>query len=223
MGQKINPISNRLAITSDWQSKWFAPGATFKKYLIDDFKIRDFIKKKLNNAGVRRVEIVRSRDRLTINIITSKPGLVIGRGGQGIANLKEEIQTNFYPTKMPVVRLEIMEDRHPELSAELVAQNIGSQIERRFPYRRAAKQALEKTMSEKEAKGIKILVSGRLNGAEIARDEKFQAGSIPLSRYKFDIDYAIYHAQTTYGVIGVKVWINRGEFTEREETAQETK
>lgn len=216
MGQKTNPISNRLGINSDWQSKWFAPSSSYKKYLIDDFKIRDYIKEKLNNAGLRRVEIIRSRDRLTIMIITSKPGLVIGRGGQGINQLKDDIQKKFYPAKMPIVRLEILEDRHPEISAVLVAQNIGNQIERRIPYRRACKQALEKTMAEKQARGIKIIISGRLNGAEIAREEKFQTGSIPLSRFKFDIDYAVYHAKTTYGVIGVKVWVNRGEFTERE-------
>lgn len=217
MGHKINPISNRISVNPDWSSKWFAGHANFKKYLVDDFKMRDFIKKKLNNAGVRRVEIVRSRDRLTVHIITSKPGLVIGRGGQGISALKDELQKKFYPANLPIVRLEIVEDRHPELSAELVAQNIGNQIERRIPYRRACKQALEKTMAEKHAKGIKIIVSGRLNGAEIARDEKFQSGSIPLSRFKYDIDYTVYHAQTTYGVIGVKVWVNRGEFGEREE------
>lgn len=217
MGQKINPISNRMSISGDWQSKWFANPSSYRKYLVDDFKIRDFITKKLNNAGVRRVEIVRSRDRLTIHIVTSKPGLVIGRGGQGINTLKEDIQKRFYPANKPVVRLEIIEDRHPELSATLVAQNIGSQIERRMPYRRASKQALEKTMAEKDAKGIKIIVSGRLNGAEIARDEKFQTGTIPLSRYSYDIDYAVYHAQTTYGVIGVKVWINRGEYADKEE------
>lgn len=217
MGQKINPISNRLPITSDWQSKWYASNSMYRKYLVTDFKIRDYLKEKLHNAGVRRVEIVRSRDRLQINIITSKPGLVIGRGGQGINQLREDIQKKFYPAKMPIVRLEIIEDRHPELSAELVAQNIGSQIERRMPYRRASKQALEKTMAEKAAKGIKIIVSGRLNGAEIARDEKFQTGSIPLSRYSYDIDYAVCHAKTTYGIIGVKVWINRGEFVDQEE------
>lgn len=216
MGHKINPLSNRISITSDWQSKWFAGASSYRKYLIDDFKIRDYVKEKLNNAGVRRVEIIRSRDRLMVQIITSKPGLVIGRGGQGINQLRDEIQKRFYPQAMPVVRLEILEDRHPELSATLVAQNIGSQIERRIPYRRACKQALEKTMAEKEAQGIKILVSGRLNGAEIARNEKFQTGSIPLSRYKFDIDFAVYHAQTTYGVVGVKVWVNRGEFVDRE-------
>lgn len=217
MGQKINPISNRMSLSANWESKWFAAPSAYKKYLIDDFKIRDFIKSKLNNAGVRRVEIVRSRDRLTINIITSKPGLVIGRGGQGINTLKDELQKKFYPGGSPAVRLEIMEDRHPELSATLVAQNIGSQIERRMPYRRACKQALEKTMAEKAARGIKIIVSGRLNGAEIARDEKFQTGSIPLSRYSYDIDYSVYHAKTTYGIIGVKVWINRGEFADGEE------
>ncbi|HSX41911.1 MAG TPA: 30S ribosomal protein S3 [Candidatus Saccharimonadales bacterium] len=217
MGQKINPISNRMSITANWQSKWFARNSEFRNYLITDFKIRDFIKKQLNNAGVRDVEIVRSQGKITVKITTSKPGLVIGRGGQGINLLKDQLQKKFYPTGQPVVRLEILEDRHPEISASLVAQNIGNQIERRIPYRRACKQSIEKSMASK-AQGIKIIVSGRLNGAEIARTEKFQDGSIPLSRFKFDIDYSIYHAQTTYGVVGVKVWINRGLFTDREET-----
>jgi small subunit ribosomal protein S3 len=220
MGQKVNPISNRLSLNPDWQSKWFASVGNYRKYLIADFKIRDFIKSRLNNAGVRRVEIIRSRDRLVVQIITSKPGLVIGRGGQGINQLKDEIQARFYPQQLPVVRLEIVEDRYPEISATLVSQNIGNQIERRIPYRRACKQAVEKTMAMKQAQGIKIIVSGRLNGAEIAREEKFQAGSLPLSRYKFDIDFAVYHAKTTYGVVGVKVWINRGEFSEQETTEQ---
>ncbi len=208
MGHKINPISNRLAITSTWQSRWFG-GNKFKDYLVADFKIRDFIRAKLNNAAVKSVTIVRSRDKLSIEIITSKPGLVIGRGGQGISDLKAQVQKEFYQSGIPVVRIDIVEDRHPELSAALVAQNIGNQIERRIPYRRACKQALEKTMV-KNAKGIKIIVSGRLNGAEIARTEKFQAGSIPLSRFNINIDYAVYHAKTTYGITGVKVWINLG-------------
>lgn len=217
MGQKINPVSNRIGLTGDWASKWFAgTKAEFRKYLVDDFKIRDFIIKKLNNAGVAKVDIVRSRDRLEIKLTTSKPGLVIGRGGQGINMLKESIQKTFYPDNMPIVRLDIIEERKPELSANLVAQNIGNQIERRIPYRRASKQAIEKTMAS-GAKGIKIIVSGRLNGAEIARNEKFQDGSIPLSQFNMAIDYNVYHAKTTYGVIGVKVWINRGEMDEIEE------
>lgn len=215
MGQKINPISNRISITGKWQSKWFG-GTNYKKYLVDDFKIRDFVKEKLFNAGVRLVTIIRSRDKISIEIVTSKPGLVIGRGGQGINELKGLLQKRFYPQGTPVVRLDIVEDRNPELSAELVAQSIGNQIERRIPYRRASKQALEKTMS-RGAKGIKIIVSGRLNGAEIARTEKFQDGSIPLARFNIDIDYAVYHAKTTYGIVGVKVWIHRGQVEEEQE------
>lgn len=214
MGQKVNPISNRLSINPDWQSKWFAKG-NYKKYLVDDFKIRDFIKEKLSNAGLRRVEIIRSQDRLSIQVVTSKPGLVIGRGGQGINMLKDDVQKKFYPQGQPVIRLDIVEDRQPDLSATLVGQNIGSQIERRIPYRRACKQAIEKTMAA-GARGVKILISGRLNGAEIARKEKFQDGSIPLSRYEYNIDYDVYHANTTYGVIGVKVWVNRGKFSDEE-------
>ncbi|MCR4277474.1 MAG: 30S ribosomal protein S3 [Candidatus Berkelbacteria bacterium] len=208
MGHKINPHSNRMSITSAWQSRWFG-GNKFKEYLVSDIKIRDYIQKKLNNAGVKSVTIIRSRDKLAIEVITSKPGLVIGRGGQGITDLKAQVQKLFYPAGIPAIRIDIVEDRNPELSAELVAQNIGNQIERRIPYRRACKQALEKTMA-KNAKGIKIIVSGRLNGAEIARTEKFQTGSIPLSRFNINIDHAVYHAKTTYGVTGVKVWVNLG-------------
>lgn len=216
MGQKINPHSNRLPLTFDWQSKWFA-GKNIKKYLVSDLLIRDLIKEKLDNSGVRRVDIARSQDKMTIKIHTSKPGLVIGRGGKGIATLQEDIQKKFYPGGLPVVRVEIMEERTPDSSAELVAQNIGSQISRRIPFRRAVKQAIERAMSYKEVKGIKVIVSGRLNGAEIARSEKFQQGTIPLSRFSYDIDYAVNHAKTTYGVIGVKVWINKGEKVEEEE------
>jgi len=216
MGQKINPLSNRISLNGSWKSKWFATKAEFRKYLVDDIKIRDYVLERLSNAGIGNVEIVRSRDRLEIKLTTSKPGLVIGRGGQGINLLKEELQKKFYPGGLPAIRLDIIEERKPELSATLVGQNIGSQIERRIPYRRACKQAIEKTMAS-GAKGIKILVSGRLNGAEIARDEKFQDGSIPLSRFNMAIDYAVYHAKTTYGVIGVKVWINKGEMEDQVE------
>lgn len=208
MGHKINPLSNRVSISNNWQSRWFG-GNKYRDYLVTDFKIRDFIKKKLHNAGVKAVTIVRSRDKMSIEISTSKPGLVIGRGGQGINDLKALLQKEYYPKGLPVIRLDIVEERNPELSAVLVAANIGSQIERRIPYRRACKQAIEKTMA-KNAKGVKIIISGRLNGAEIARTEKFQDGSIPLSRFNVDIDYYVYHALTTFGVIGVKVWVNRG-------------
>lgn len=216
MGQKVNPISNRIGITTNWRSRWFAKGPRFRQYLIDDLKIRDFIKERLSNAGVGNIDIIRSTDKLSIKVTTSKPGLVIGRGGQGITQLKTEIQNRFYPQGIPVVRVDIIEERNPDLSAAIVAENIGSQIERRIPYRRACKQAIERTMAS-SAKGVKIIVSGRLNGAEIARDEKFQDGSIPLSNFNKDIDYAVYHARTTYGVIGIKVWINRGVRVEEEE------
>src|SRR5690349_14111700 len=144
MGHKINALSNRMSLTNAWQSRWFG-GTKFKEYLITDFKIRDFIKSKLNNAGVKSVTIVRSRDKISIEIVTSKPGLVIGRGGQGINDLKALLQKTFYPKGTPAIRLDIVEERNPELSAVLVAANIGNQIERRIPYRRACKQAVEKT------------------------------------------------------------------------------
>ncbi|MEK7548568.1 MAG: 30S ribosomal protein S3 [Patescibacteria group bacterium] len=215
MGQKTNPINNRLLIVNEWQSKWFG-GRNIAKLLVEDLKIRDFLKSELKNAGVEKVELIRSRDRLDIKIHTSKPGMVIGRGGQGINRLRDLVTSKFYPGGTPGIRVDIIENRLPELSAVLVAQSIGNQIERRIPYRRAAKQAVERTMAAKGL-GIKVIVSGRLNGAEIARTEKFGQGSIPLSRFASRIDYAVYHAQTTYGVVGVKVWINLGDKVETEE------
>lgn len=215
MGQKANPINNRLNLKLSWASKWFA-SKNYRKLLVEDLKIRQFLAKKLNNAGLGHVEIIRSRDRLEIKLTTNKPGLIIGRGGQGINALRDELTRRFYPSGGPAIRVDIIENRKPELSAALVGQNIGSQIERRIAYRRACKQALDRTMSL-GAKGIKVIISGRLNGAEIAREEAFQEGSIPLSRFEVDIDYAIYHARTTYGVVGVKVWINRGEESQPQE------
>lgn len=211
MGQKVNPTSFRLPIVKNWNSRWFA-GRDYAKYLIEDFRLRTAIEKKLGvNAAVEHIDIERNRDTITIRIHTARPGVIIGRSGQGINDLKDYLINSLYKGQPSgKIKLEIIEIKVPELSASLVAQNIGSQLSRRISFRRAVKQAVEKTMA-KGAKGVKVCVSGRLGGAEIARTEKFGAGSVPLGNLRADIDYHIYHARTTFGVIGVKVWIYRGE------------
>lgn len=210
MGQKVNPTSFRLPIEKNWASKWFAK-RDFATFLIEDLKMRDFITKKLGtNASVEKVEILRNRDNITVRVHSARPGVIIGRSGQGINALKDSIEKEIFKNQpKQKIKLEIIEIKNPELSASLVAQSVGSQISRRVGYRRAIKQALEKTMA-KGAKGIKIRAGGRLNGAEIARNEKFNAGTVPLGNLRANIDYSIYHAVTTFGVIGVKVWIYKG-------------
>lgn len=205
MGQKSNPIGNRLILNSAWQSQWI----NVKKYadwVRDDIKIRDLITKKFAlSGGISEINIVRTYKKTAVRIHTSRPGIVIGRAGQGITDIRAMLEKALQ-TKIGV---EVVEERKPDLIAILVAQNIGSQIIRRMPYRRAVKNALGKVMSS-GAKGVRIQVSGRLNGAEIARSEKFSAGTVPLATLKQDIDFIAYDAVTTFGVIGIKVWINLG-------------
>lgn len=215
MGQKADPRANRMAITKNWTSKWFASSKDYKNYLTADLKIRDWTKAKLSKSGVAVIEISRSRDKLTLRIVTNRPGLIIGRSGQGINDLQKELQAQFSPNGFPVIRVEVVEEKQPDTSAALVAQNICQQIERRKPYRPTVKSTIERTMS-RGVKGIKVLVSGRLGGAEIARKEKFMDGSIPLSRFNVNIDYAYQKCQTTYGMLGIKVWINKGDHIEEE-------
>jgi len=207
MGQKVNPTSLRLPLTKKWSSLWFNK-QNYRTYLLEDLKIRDFCLKKLgSNGAVARIEISRNQNQIKIDIYSSRPGVIIGRSGQGITDLKTAIiKVVFKSQNTSVLVINIIEIKVPELSAELVAQNIGNQISHRIAYRKAAKQAMEKTML-KGALGIKIQVSGRLNGAEIARSEKFNRGSVPLGTFKANIDFAICHAKTTYGVVGVKVWL----------------
>ncbi len=210
MGQKVNPLSLRLPKLKNWQSRWFAE-KEYGQYLIEDIKIRQTIAKKLGlNAAIEKVDIERSQETVTVKIYTARPGIIIGRSGQGINDLKNYLESQpKLNTLKRKLKLEIIEVKIPELSANLVAQNIGSQISRRISFRRAIKQAIEKTI-EKGAKGIKVCVSGRLGGAEIARTEKFGVGEIPLGSIRADIDYALYHAHTTYGMIGIKVWLYKG-------------
>ena len=205
MGQKVNPHGIRLGIIKDWDAKWYAD-KEFATNLHEDIKIRKELKKQLAAAGVSRIETERSKNRLKLTIHTAKPGMVIGRGGSGIEEIKNKLKT------LTDKRLEIniMEIKQPDLDAELVAENIAAQLEKRIAFRRAMKQAVGRTM-RLGAKGIKIAVGGRLGGAEIARRESYREGSIPLHTLRADIDYGVAEANTTYGRIGVKVWIFKGE------------
>jgi small subunit ribosomal protein S3 len=211
MGQKIHPKNFRLGVIEDWQSKWFAPGNSYRTYLQQDIKIRRFLLKKLAEARVEMIGIERGGkgDEVSINIHTAKPGMVIGRGGEGIEELKKEVEKSVVGNGTKV-KINIHEIRQSNLSAGVVAQNITSDLTRRMPYRRAVKQALE-NVKKAGAKGVKVRVKGRLNGAEIARTETLSWGSIPLHTLRANIDYALSEAQTTYGVIGVMVWIYKGE------------
>ena len=205
MGQKVNPHGIRLGIVKDWDARWYAD-KDFAQHLHEDIKIRDYLKKSLQTAGVPRVETERSKNRLKLTIHTAKPGMVIGRGGSGIEQIKEGLK-NLTEKR---VDINIAEIKQPDLDATLVAENIAAQLERRIAFRRAMKQAVGRTM-RLGAKGIKIAVSGRLGGAEIARRESYREGSIPLHTLRADIDYGTAEAHTTYGRIGIKVWIFKGE------------
>lgn len=207
MGQKVNPISMRLQVNKNWRSKWFASKRDYAEKLTDDLKMRKLIDKKTNGrAAINRVDIERSPNQVTITIQTGKAGVVIGRGGAGVNELKAEAEKIY---KTPV-RINIEEIKKSELYAKLVAENIASQLERRIAFRRAIKQASAATMRA-GAKGIRIEVAGRLNGAEMSRREKEVQGSVPLHTLRADIDYAHVGAQTPAGIIGVKVWIYKGE------------
>ena len=205
MGQKVNPHGIRLGIVKDWDARWYAD-KDFAQNLHEDIKIRDYLKKSLQTAGVPRVETERSKNRLKLTIHTAKPGMVIGRGGSGIEQIKEGLK-NLTDKR---VDINIAEIKQPDLDATLVAENIAAQLERRIAFRRAMKQAVGRTM-RLGAKGIKIAVSGRLGGAEIARRESYREGSIPLHTLRADIDYGTAEAHTTYGRIGIKGWIFKGE------------
>jgi small subunit ribosomal protein S3 len=209
MAHQVHPTAFRLGIVTDWKSRWFSSGKKYKELLEQDVKLREFLIKKLNKTGVDSVVIERSANAINVIISTARPGLVIGRGGGGIEELKKEIKKVL--GKTTEVRLEIDEIRQPTSRSAVVAAEIASQIERRLPYRRAIKQSLEKTMQNKEVKGAKIMVKGRLNGADIARKEWLKKGSIPLQTLRSDVDFSTATAYTTYGTIGVKVWIYKGE------------
>jgi small subunit ribosomal protein S3 len=205
VGQKVNPHGLRVGIIKSWDSKWYAD-KDYEKFLLEDIKIREFVKNKLFATGIARVEIERAANRTRVTVHTAKPGMVIGRSGSNIEALKKEIR-QFTDSQ---VDINIQEIKQPDLNAVLVAENIAAQLERRIAFRRAMKQSVTRTMRI-GAKGIKVQVGGRLGGAEIARSEGYREGSIPLHTLRADIDYGTAEAHTTYGRIGVKVWIYKGE------------
>ena len=206
MGQKVNPTGLRVGVIKDWESRWYADDKDFGATLVEDYKLRKFLLDRLKAAGVPKVEIERDNKRVRINVFCAKPGIVIGRGGSEIEKLKGEVEKMLGKP----VSIYIVEIKQPDLDATLVAENIAGQLERRVSYRRAVKQAIGRTM-RLGAKGIKVQVSGRLGGAEIARSESYHEGTIPLQTIRADIDYGFVEAATTYGRIGVKVWIYKGE------------
>ena len=213
MGQKISPLSNRLSITKDWKSRWFDSGTKYRDKLIEDILMRDYI---IANHGVNyaidKIIIKRSQKDINIDIHSARPGLIIGRQGKGIEDLKNNIEKFLIKNKLNSrkIKLNVIEVKKPDIKATIIAQNIGQQESRRIPYRRAVKGAIFKAMEE-GARGIKIMISGRLNGAEISRSEKYSQGTIPISTLKNNIDFSIFHAKTTYGVIGIKVWVYDGK------------
>ena len=206
MGQKINPTGLRIGVIKDWESRWYAKKAEFGDTLVEDYELREYLLETLAPAGVPKVEIERTAKRVRINIHVAKPGMVIGRGGAEIEKLKATLEKKIGKE----VSLNIIEIKNPDVNAQLVAESIASQLERRISFRRALKQAIGRAM-KLGAKGIKCQVSGRLGGAEIARSETYKEGTIPLQTIRADIDYGFAEAKTTYGRIGVKVWIYTGE------------
>lgn len=218
MGQKVNPHGLRVGIIKDWDSKWYADKKTFNDYLVEDHNIREYVKKKLFISGVSKIEIERAANKIKVTVFTAKPGMVIGRGGAGVEELRLEIEKL---TKKNVV-INVEEIKVPELDAQLVAENIASQLERRVTFRRAMKQAIQRTMRA-GGKGIKTSVSGRLGGADMARTEGYSEGTIPLQTLRADIDYGFAEANTTYGKLGVKVWLYKGEVlpTKKEKQVEE--
>ena len=206
MGQKVNPHGLRVGIIKDWSSKWYADSKNFADYLVEDQKIRKFLKKKLYLAGISKIEIERTAKFVKINVYTAKPGLIIGKGG----NLAEALKAELEKMINKQVNLNIVEVSNIDLDAKLVAENIAMQLEKRISFRRAMKQCMQKTMKA-GALGIKTAVSGRLGGADMARTEFYKEGTIPLQTLRADIDYGFAEADTTYGKIGVKVWIYKGE------------
>lgn len=207
MGQKANPIGNRLGIIRGWDSMWYGAKKDFANKLVEDHKIRTYLNARINKGGISRVVIERTLGKLIVTIHTSKPGIIIGKGGSEVDRIKEELKKL---TGKDDVQINIMEIRRPELDAQIVAETIARQLESRVSYKRAIKMAISTAM-RMGAEGIKIKVGGRLNGAEIARSEEFKQGRTPLHTYRMDIDYSSYFAQTVYGKIGIKVWICKGE------------
>jgi small subunit ribosomal protein S3 len=218
MGQKVNPLGIRLGITRDWTSKWYAGKKQFPQHVYTDWRVRGFLRSRLAEASVSRVHIERAAKKVNITIQTARPGIVIGKKGEDIEKLRQET-AKLLGMSVGDVRLNIAEIRKPELDAQLVADSIAQQIEKRVMFRRAMKRAVMSTMRS-GALGVKVRVSGRLNGGEIARTEQYREGRIPLHTFRADIDYGLSESHTTYGVIGVKVWIFKGEVFDKAQLEQ---
>ena len=216
MGQKVHPNGMRVGVIKDWNSKWYADSKNYADYLVEDYKIRQYIKKKLYVSGISKVEIERTAKCVRVNVYTAKPGLVIGKGG----NLSEALKNELEKMINKQVNLNIVEVKNIDTDAQLVAENIAGQLERRISFRRAMKQCMQKAMKA-GALGIKTAVSGRLGGADMARTEFYKDGTIPLQTLRADIDYGFAEADTTYGKIGVKVWIYKGEILPAKKEAKE--
>ena len=217
MGQKVNPNGFRLGINKTWSSRWFSK-SDYAKFLHQDLEIKSYVEKKLKNASIAKINIERAAKKIRISIYSSRPGIIIGKKGADIEDLKNKL------TKLSnlEVFLDIKEIRKPEVEAKLVAENIASQLEKRVSFRRAMKKGVQSSM-RLGAKGVKVLCSGRLGGAEIARNEKYHEGSVPLHTIRSDIDYATAEAETTYGIVGIKVWINKGIILNKDPYASEKK
>ena len=209
MGQKVHPTGFRLGIATDWTSKWYAGSADFADFLAEDLKIREFLKKKLSQAAVSRIQISRPAKSVAVTIHTARPGIIIGKKGEDIEKLRIEV-ASLVAVHLNNVKISIEEIRKPELDAQLVAEGVASQLERRVMFRRAMRRSVTNAMRI-GAEGIKINVSGRLNGAEIARNEWYREGRVPLHTLRANVDYGFAEALTTYGILGVKVWIYKGE------------
>ncbi len=206
MGQKVNPHGARVGVIFDWSTRWYTDRKSFAGFLLEDYKLRETLKKKYYATGVSRIDIERSAARMTVNLFNGKPGMIIGRGGKGIEELKAFVEKLLgHP-----VTINVIEIKNPDLDAQLVAENIAQQLERRISFRRAIKQSIQRTMRA-GAKGMKAAVAGRLGGADIARNEQYHEGSIPLQTLRANIDYGFAEAKTTYGRLGVKVWIYKGQ------------
>ena len=206
MGQKVNPHGARVGVILDWSTKWYAGKKDFSNNLVEDYNLRKMLKEKLNQAGISHIDLQRAGEKLHVIVYTAKPGIVIGKGGAGVEALKKEVEE--FTGKQ--VQLDIIEIKNPDIDAQLVAENIAQQLEKRVSFRRAMKQTIGRAMKS-GAKGIKTTVSGRLGGADIARSEGYHEGSIPLQTLRAHIDYGFAEAKTTYGRIGVKVWIYKGQ------------
>ncbi len=218
MGQKVHPHGLRVGVIKDWDSKWYADKTNFGDNLVEDYQIRKYLKKALFSAGIAKIEIERNDNKVKIHVHTAKPGVVIGKGGAE----KDKIKANVEKLIGKTVVLDIVEVKNAEVNAQLVAENIAAQLERRVSFRRAMKQVMQRAM-KMGAKGIKTCCSGRLGGAEIARSEHYHEGTIPLQTLRADIDYGFYEADTTYGKIGVKVWIYKGEVLNAAKKTEEKK